>query len=285
MLQHPLNRFHKMKALQRFFVWQVSSRLHPYPSIIPFASKSKLIIARGMTGATGNYYMGLHEINEMAFLLHFLSEDDIFFDIGANVGSYTVLAASEVGAKVFSFEPVPATYQTLLWNIAINQVQSRVELFQNAVGSEHGSVHFSIDQDTMNHVATNLDKSVIEVEVVRLDDVVSQKNVFPSLLKIDVEGFETEVIKGASLILSNPSVQAIIIELNGSGKRYGYDEGWIHETLCKNGFSPTQYDPIKRELMQVKHYGVHNTIYVREVEKIQNKVLQAPKRMILNTEI
>jgi hypothetical protein len=50
----------------------------------------------GMTGATGNLYVGLHEFEEMAFLLHFLRPGDLFADVGANVGSYTILAAVAV---------------------------------------------------------------------------------------------------------------------------------------------------------------------------------------------
>jgi FkbM family methyltransferase len=285
MLNHPMNRFNKIAALKRFMVWQFTSRLHPHPSVVPFASKSKIIIAKGMTGATGNYYMGLHELDEMAFLLHFLREEEVFFDVGANVGSYTILAASEVGATVVSFEPVPATYETLHWNISINKVQQLVDVFHNAVGAARSTVQFSTDHDTMNHVATQSDHSVFDVEVISLDEVVQQKNFFPTLLKIDVEGFETEVIKGASNLLSNKGVQAIIIELNGSGKRYGYDEALIHQTLSGSGFVATQYDPMNRVIRRVDHYGTHNTIYIRDIESAQRKVLDAKKRFIFGMEI
>ena len=53
-----------------------------------------------MIGATGNLFCGLHEIEDMGFVLHFLRSDDIFLDVGVNVGTYTVLAAGVAGSSV-----------------------------------------------------------------------------------------------------------------------------------------------------------------------------------------
>jgi hypothetical protein len=93
---HPLNRKHKTKAILRFVKWQINTRLNPYSVIYSFTKKCKLIVQKGMTGATQSLYCGLHEYNDMVFLLHFLIKEDSFADIGANVGSYTVLADGHV---------------------------------------------------------------------------------------------------------------------------------------------------------------------------------------------
>ena len=63
---------------------------------------------------TGNIYCGLAEFADMAFVLHVLRAGDLFVDIGANAGAYTLLASSVAGAKTTCFEPVPATYARLL---------------------------------------------------------------------------------------------------------------------------------------------------------------------------
>jgi predicted RNA methylase len=76
-----------------------------------------------MTGATGNIYAGLHDFHEMALLLHFLRPCDVFVDIGANVGAYSVLASGVVGAKTFAFEPVPQTFACLRDNVRMNDLQ------------------------------------------------------------------------------------------------------------------------------------------------------------------
>ncbi|MEJ7626598.1 MAG: FkbM family methyltransferase [Ferruginibacter sp.] len=83
-----------------------------------------------MAGATGNIYMGLHEFPDMGFLLHFLRSEDLFFDIGSNIGSYTILASGQVGAKTFAFEPVPSTFSALHKNILANNLESIVRAFK-----------------------------------------------------------------------------------------------------------------------------------------------------------
>jgi hypothetical protein len=75
-----------------------------------------------------------------------------------------------------------------------------------------------------------------EVEVDTLDHVV--KCLCPVLMKIDVEGFETEVVAGANDVLSNKALLAVIMELNGSGRRYDYDEDELYTRMIKYGFAP-----------------------------------------------
>jgi precorrin-6B methylase 2 len=89
-----------------------------------------------MTGATGNIYAGLHEFADMAFTLHFLRPDDLFLDIGANIGSYTLLASAVCKARTISFEPDPKTMTLLRRNIDLNGLHGRVVLEQTAVGAK-----------------------------------------------------------------------------------------------------------------------------------------------------
>jgi hypothetical protein len=88
-LSHPLARRAQAKTLFRIASWQLRSRLQR-EVIVPWIADQKLIAKRGMTGATGNTYVGLHEFTDMMFLLHFLRRGDVFLDIGANVGTITL---------------------------------------------------------------------------------------------------------------------------------------------------------------------------------------------------
>ena len=89
---HPLTRDQKLRAFGRFFRWQVESRLRR-EVIVPWIGGTRLAARKGMTGATGNIYCGLHEFEDMAFLLHFLRPCDAFVDAGANI-VYTIRLAS-----------------------------------------------------------------------------------------------------------------------------------------------------------------------------------------------
>jgi FkbM family methyltransferase len=277
---HPLNRGEKLKGISRFVKWQLTSLVNPYPIVYTLTEKSNLIIRKGMTGATGNLYCGLHDFNDMFFLLHFLREEDLFIDIGANIGSYTVLAAAHVGAACISIEPSPSTFSHLKRNIALNNIEQKTEVLNIGLGSKKGIVNFTAALDTQNHVATPGDTDIIQINIDKADNVFSGRK--PALLKIDVEGFETEVLNGASEILSTPSLKAIIIELNGSGDKYGYNDDLIHESLLTYGFYPYEYDPPGRTLNKIENPNSQNVIYVRDTDYVNSRLQSAKKVRILN---
>jgi len=128
----------------------------------------------GMTGATGNFYTGLDEFADMAFLLHFLRKDDLFCDVGANIGSFSVLASGAVSARTFSFKPIPDTFDKMQRNIETNRIAELVGLKLFGVGERNESLQFIYESGSTNHVATEsevLQGNVIKLPVRRLDDV------------------------------------------------------------------------------------------------------------------
>lgn len=274
-----------LAATGRFVRWQLGSRLLGSPAVIPFVNDSRLVVARGMTGATGNYYYGLMEFEDMALTAHFLRPDDLFGDVGANVGVYTVLSSAVVGARSRAIEPLPHIARALLDNVAINGISDRVELYQVGIGAEAGTLRFSSGLDTMNHVLTSeeIDQPGQNVPVQTLDSIFSDE--VPIMLKIDVEGYEWPVLQGAASVLSDPRLEAIIIELNSSGARYGMKDADIHAHLVKHGFSPYRYDPLKRRFSALDQYGSHNTAYLRKPEKARERVTTAPAFSVLGRTI
>jgi FkbM family methyltransferase len=273
---HPFNRNHPWKGLFRFLKWQFKSRLFNKSHRYSFTEKTSLLISRGMTGATGNIYCGLLEYEDMAFLLHFLRPEDYFFDIGANVGVYTILASGEIGASSVCIEPVPSTFNHLSQNIKLNELNGRVNALNMGLGDTKGMLRFTSTYDTVNHVATAQDKNFIEVKVETLD-ALTEQFIVPALIKIDVEGYETPVLQGAQKTLESRELKAIIIELNGSGKRYGYDEYQIHQLLLSHGFKPHQYNPEKQSITPLDTYTSLNTIYLRDLKFIEQR-LQTSRR-------
>lgn len=275
---HPLAKRNHVKAYWRFFSWQFSQRLFPRTIAYQLTEHSKIWVKKGMTGATGSIYTGLHEFEDMAFLMHFLRKESLFADIGANVGIFSVLATAECGAKTLSFEPAPNTYQWVEKNRTLNGVEALQKCFNIGVGAKEETVQFSTDLDTINHVVQESETGVksVTVQIRPFDSIAAEEGV-PELVKIDVEGFEMPVIQGMQQTLSNPKLQAIIIELNGSGTHYGFDEKSIHENLQSHGFSPYQYEPFTRSLKAVTHWGTHNTIYIKDIALVSKRVKEAKK--------
>jgi FkbM family methyltransferase len=172
-----------------------------------------------MHGMTGNIYCGLHEFAEMAFTLHLLRAGDLFADIGANVGSYTVLAAGVCGARVVAVEPGSAAGTALARNIALNKLENRVSVEAVALGDTFGELPFSSGQDPTNHVLSHRDEQYQKVRQTTADLLFADET--PLAMKLDVEGYEPAVLAGAPATLANPGLKALIVELNGIGSRYG----------------------------------------------------------------
>ena len=286
-INHPATRKSKLAAIKRFFQWQLHARILDRPVVYPFIQGSKLVIKRGMTGATGNIYTGLHEFEEMMFLLHLLRAGDLFCDVGANIGSYTILASAVIKARTLSFEPVPSTFLHLKDNVNINSVDSRVELFNCGLGNQRGLLHFTRDLDTVNHVMTDDEiggQVAIEVEIKTLDQVLEGRA--PLLIKMDVEGFELSVLKGATKTIENPDLKAIIIEINGACRRYGVAEGDIHLFLCSVGFYPGSYNAFERSFTRKTSFNQHgNTIYVRDGDFVNQRLQEAASIQVLDQRI
>lgn len=283
--RHPLAKRHLVSAYLRFVNWQIRARLKPGFIKVKFLHQTYFLAKKGLTGITGNIYAGLHEFNEMGFLLHFLRAEDTFFDVGANVGSYTLLASSICKAKSYAFEPVPSTFDILKSNIVLNNIEELVTLKNKGVGKEKAILKFSTSEDTTNHIiATNEEEdNAIDIHIIPLDSYYPTAK--PVLIKIDVEGFETEALNGANSILKDPSLKAIIIELIGAGDRYGYDEQKIHQKLLSLSFKPYNYDPILRKIEPLQTFGNDNTIYLRDLGFVEKRLKTAQPFKIFNQKI
>jgi FkbM family methyltransferase len=266
--------------------WQIGSRLLSGAVAVPFVNGTRLLAKHGMTGATGNIYCGLHEFEDMGLVLHALRPKDIFVDAGANIGSYTILAAGACEALAIAIEPVPSTFVNLIDNIRLNNLQALVTAKNIALGASQGHLRFTTALDTVNHVLSAREErssDAISVPVDTIDSILDGQN--PAVIKIDVEGYETEVINGAKKTLQAETLLAVLMEITGSENRYGFDESELHSDMVSRGFIPCAYDPMTRVLTQldIRKAKSGNTLYVRDTSALSERVKTAPQRVINGT--
>ena len=137
---------------------------------------------------------------ELVFLRdHMIAPGDLVFDVGSHHGLHAVFLARRP-VHVVAIEPNPLNIKCLRQNVELNNLQN-VVIRQTAVGNTRGSVSLPLDSGD-GGILLDRSKSLptVDVELLPLDELVSQYGM-PSLLKIDVEGFEARVLEGATAIL------------------------------------------------------------------------------------
>lgn len=246
---HPLSRS-PLAPWARFLRWQIHSRIQR-EVIFSWIHGTKLAVRRGMMGATGNIYVGLHEFSDMMVTLHFLRRGDLFLDIGANVGTYSILGSGVAKAQTWAFEPDPNTARDLERNLALNGLEQRVTIYKCALGPSQGDVYFTDGLSTTNMVASSGSRKVRQET---LDFIVG--NAEPIMAKIDVEGYEEELFRGAMSTLAKPSLRVIVIETITPA---------IKQALSSCGFERAYYDAFTRNLSRdpVGEKG-NNSLYVKD---------------------
>jgi FkbM family methyltransferase len=239
-----------------------------------------------MHGATGNIYCGLHEFEEMAFVLHFLRDSDLFVDVGANIGSYTILASGVCRARTIAIEPVDSSAAALAANVAFNKLHALVRVERCALGASSGAAKVSCASDCTNHVLGAGDAELGQmVRQLTLDELLVAE--VPTLIKIDVEGYEYPVLIGGLKTLGSPELRAVIVEANGSGKRYGYTDEDVFGLLRAKGFKPYRYSAFSRTLtpagQDVRSSG--NVLFLRSSEFARERVNSAPFVKVLGQDL
>ena len=131
LLKHPLTQGNRVAAVLRFLQWQFATRIGRFAMVVPYVDDTVLVIRKGMAGATSAIYVGLMDPEDMSFVLHLLREDDLFGDIGANVGVYTVLASGVRRARSVAVEPCSRLLSTcteilpsIAWSRSLNFARS-----------------------------------------------------------------------------------------------------------------------------------------------------------------
>lgn len=291
-ISSPLNRRRKLGAFLGFVRWQIGVRVLGKPVIVPWVNNSRFIAGLSESSLTGNIYAGLMEYEDMLFMLHTLSSDMVFLDIGANVGAYTILASKVVGAKSIAFEPISTTVNRLIDQVHLNQITSLVKVVNCGVGERREILFFTNNQNTINKVvvdgsdggvsaggsASASTDSMISVPVTTLDAEVSCGDTY--FIKIDVEGFELKVLKGAANLLASGNVLALIVEIKGNATDYGVRDQDVHQYILNFGYISVDYDPVTRTLRPIAEFNQNagkNTIYVKDINDFQRRCRDSKK--------
>jgi FkbM family methyltransferase len=192
---------------------------------------------------------------------------DILFDIGANIGIYTIYAARRhLQAHVVAFEPEYANLHLLRDNIVENALQGRVDVYPIALSNRSGISQLHIQDFTPGAALHTESRDAIGVTRTQhpvvwsegtctftVDAFCDESGLQPNCLKIDVDGTEQKVLEGAVRTLSSPRLHSIIIELPDEGHARDVCE----RLMCAAG--------LRREWWERSAKRNNNEIWVRDV--------------------
>lgn len=229
------------------------------------------------------------EASETILILRAADQTDCFFDIGANVGYYSFLVAVSTGQSIpcYAFEPVSDVNSRLVMGIQANNLEESVHALRLAVGPAEEEVTISINRYGSGGNAIISGSSFADermesgfsekIPSVTLDGFLRQNDLNPSngLVKIDVEGYETQILDGAADFFSSPQAPILLIETWRDSRigRRGNDikvlsklAGWGYEIMGIRKFAPFQpllYRALQRGVLRRSRNGNYMAFHRR----------------------
>lgn len=192
----------------------------------------------------GDIFYGVgFEPSELGLVRDFLSDGDVFFDVGANIGVYTLLASRLVGSggQVHSFEPMTDAFDLLKENVN-NDRCLNVTLNQAAVGDEDGEASLYVNAQNALSSLGNTQRGQFlkpkKVRLLKLDSYAESSGILViDFLKIDVEGFEGHVLRGTEVLLSSSPNPVVLSELAQKNfEPLGFSVSEVLSWMRKHGF-------------------------------------------------
>ena len=204
-------------------------------------------------------YVDDFERNEREFLKAYLKPGDMFVDVGANIGLFSLIAAKVLGpsGKVYAFEPTGRIYDRLTYNVRLNAFEE-VSCFRLALSDEVGTQSLFVSRDGFDawnsfaHPVAGQSFEREEVECETLDNFAKKHTLLGrvSMMKLDVEGWEIPVLYGARETLARADAPLLQVEFTDAvSSSAGFSCKETYQFLCDLGYRMFIYDDRKRELL------------------------------------
>ena len=227
----------------RSLAWQIRHAGRPVHAIITRIGRRggpKVRIYSHDVIAGEVYRHRVFEASEVRLVTRFLTPGMVFFDVGANFGQYTVLAAERVGpmGRVHSFEPNSRMFGELSFNVPLNKLERRCVLNRLALSDREGRAKLSQYEPGAEvygslgtqHRAESRIVAYEEVTTTTIDAYIAQHSIeHVDLIKMDIEGGELPALRGGECLLRRPDAPAIVLEMadiNTAGFGYGALDTW-----------------------------------------------------------
>ena len=251
--QAPYNKKYPVAAFVRFIYWKVI-RLFKLKDVRYRVWNNRTILLDYNSFQSMwlmyNYIVDWEEFN---LISSYIRPGDNVFDIGSNRGFYTIWMSQFIGhGKIHSFEPDSDSFERLQKNVALNDLKELVIPNKNAVSEIDGELSFTKELDIENHIVDSTFINSVTIQSQKIDSYLQYQNIDAvAYLKIDVEGFEYAVLKGANTALLNKQIDIIQLEINKSIANSGKSITDLLELLNHYQYRLCRYDVDSNQLIAV----------------------------------
>jgi FkbM family methyltransferase len=265
---HPANSRRRVRAVLRAARYQAEARVLRRRAMARIGERSRLWVDLHHTAASKALYANPPDLPEMLAWRRALRDGGLFVDVGANVGTYTIWAA-ELGAEVIALEPAADTFALLQENIALNGYQ--VTAVQAAAGDHCGTARFTSGLDSVNSLSPD---GPVVTDLVTVDTLIGDRRV--TGMKVDVEGFEIDVLRGAARALADRRIGLIQLEWNEmSTVSLNADRSPVAELLTGYGYRLYRPDMTGR-LVLVDEPGFGADVFASPIPERAHKITRRP---------
>ena len=273
----PFNKKYPIRALTRFLVWKLIRLFKLQNLKVKFWNNRYLYINHDSFQSMWLMYNYIVDWEEFLFIHYYLRKNSIVFDIGANMGFYTIWMSRSIGelGQIHSFEPDANNFDRLSQNISINQFKGQFILNNDAVSKKNGIMKMTIGFDGENHlVDSNFSGNSSTINVVCLDEYCKQKSIsLIDFIKIDVEGFELDVLKGAVNLLNQKNIEVIQLEVNRALINSGTTQKELISFVEDIGYTFCTYDFITNRIIPIVVNDERENYFITNKLNHINKIL------------
>jgi FkbM family methyltransferase len=259
--RHPANRGHRLRSTLAAVRFQILGRVFGRRARAPVGAHSVIEADARVYHASRAMYANPVDWNEMLAWKQALGPGSLFVDVGANIGVYTIWCI-EAGADVIAVEPSRIARERLVSNLELNEYSA--ELVAAALGEAEGTLRLTSQLDNQNRLLLSGDSERIESEevpVLTLDGLIGDRTV--DGLKVDVEGAELLVLKGAQRLLAEQRIKLMQLEWNESSVTLlRQDRKPIAELLTSHGYQLFRADE-RGELVPLTDLGFGADVFAR----------------------
>lgn len=252
---HPANSGHQGRALLRAVGYQARARVLRQRTMTRLGERSMLWVDLHRAAAVKAVYGNPPDYREMIVWRNELKIGDLFLDVGANIGGYSIWAG-ELGADVIALEPAGDTFKLLKDNVALNGYP--IATIQAAAGAVSGTAKFTSGHDGLNRLDPG---GAVETKVITIDSLIGDRKV--AGMKVDVEGFEFDVLRGCERALREHRLKLIQLEWNHECiSSVGADRRPVAELLVEYGYSLFRPDH-NGSLVPITDVGFGSDVFAR----------------------